>query len=131
MDQTRRTRQRELILETLRSVTSHPTADEIYGMVREKMPRISMGTVYRNLDLLTHSGEIRCLVHAGLQKRFDGNPEQHWHVRCRSCGRLGDARAACAFHPHAPGDVTADGFTIESMTMEFTGLCGSCRNGDT
>ena len=53
---TRMTRQRKLILEELRRMKSHPTADEIYSMVREKLPRISLGTVYRNLQLLTGPG---------------------------------------------------------------------------
>ena len=56
--QTRMTRQRMVILEELRKVKTHPTADELYAMVRTRMPRISLGTVYRNLDFLTESKEI-------------------------------------------------------------------------
>ena len=126
MSQTRMTRQRALILEALRNVTSHPTADEIYGMVREKMPRISLGTVYRNLDLLTSSGEIMCLDRAGAQKHFDGNPNPHYHVRCKRCGSIGDVHTAPAL-PSFSG-IDASGFTIENMEVEFTGLCDSCRN---
>lgn len=124
MSQTRMTRQRALILEVLRNVTSHPTADEIYGMVRAKMPRISLGTVYRNLDLLTNSGEILCLDRAGTQKHFDGNPNPHCHVRCKRCGRIGDVYSA----PDLPSfnNVRAMGFTIECMELEFTGVCDAC-----
>ena len=57
--QTRMTRQRAVILEELRKVKTHPTADELNSIVRERLPRISLGTVYRNLDFLADTGEIR------------------------------------------------------------------------
>lgn len=57
--QTRMTRQRAVILEELRKTATHPTADELYSIVRRRLPRISLGTVYRNLDFLADSGEIR------------------------------------------------------------------------
>lgn len=125
MSQTRMTKQRAVILEALRSVTSHPTADEIYGMVRKKLPRISLGTVYRNLDLLTSSGEIRRLDKAGVQKRFDGDMSPHHHVRCMVCGRVGDIHAPLRA-PEAPQDA-APGFTIHDVEMEFIGVCHQCR----
>lgn len=126
MSQTRMTRQRAIILETLRAVDTHPTADEIYGMVRKKMPRISLGTVYRNLELLTASGDIRRLDKAGAQKHFDGNVMPHHHVRCRLCGRIGDV-----FSPvPVPRVETAavPGFTLEAVDLEFVGVCDGCRN---
>lgn len=88
--QTRMTRQRAVILEELRKTKSHPTADELYSIVRERLPRISLGTVYRNLDFLADSGEIRRLEAAGSTKRFDGDISWHQHVRCLRCGRIGD-----------------------------------------
>ena len=71
--QTRMTRQRAVILEELRKVKTHPTADELYSIVRERLPRISLGTVYRNLDFLTESKEILKLESAGSIRRFDGD----------------------------------------------------------
>ena len=88
--QTRMTRQRAVILEELRKVKTHPTADELYSIVRERLPRISLGTVYRNLDFLADTGEIRRLEAAGTTKRFDGDISWHQHVRCIHCGRIGD-----------------------------------------
>ena len=58
----RMTRQREVILEELRKVNTHPSADEIYEMVRKRLPRISLGTVYRNLEILSKSGDIKKLI---------------------------------------------------------------------
>jgi Fur family transcriptional regulator, ferric uptake regulator len=86
----RMTRQRQVILEQLREVCSHPTADEVYGMVRRRLPRISLGTVYRNLEMLVKAGLIRRLDMAGRQRRYDGNVEHHYHVRCSRCGCVGD-----------------------------------------
>ena len=77
--QTRMARQRAVILEELRKLKSHPTADELYSIVRERLPRISLGTVYRNLDFLADSGEIRRLEAAGSTKRFDGDISNHQH----------------------------------------------------
>ncbi len=122
--QCRTTRQRLVILEKLRAVTSHPTADEIYAMTRERLPRVSLGTVYRNLDLLTRQGEIICLENAGFQKRFDGNTEPHYHVRCRRCGRVGDVMARFAM-PHTAG-ARAEGFTLTGARIEFEGICHAC-----
>ena len=74
----RMTQQRQVILEELRNVNTHPSADEIYEMVRKRLPRISLGTVYRNLEILCASGEIQKLEAGGSIKRFDGNPRNHY-----------------------------------------------------
>ena len=125
MSQTRMTKQRAVILEVLRNVHSHPTADEIYGMVRKKLPRISLGTVYRNLELLTNAGEIMRLDRAGIQKHFDGNIMPHHHVRCKRCGRIGDVSLPAAIP--AVNSVHAEDFTVHGMEVEFIGLCRECE----
>ncbi|MDL2314323.1 transcriptional repressor [Desulfovibrio sp. OttesenSCG-928-C14] len=122
---TRMTRQRALILEELRAVTTHPTADEIYDKVRAKMPRISLGTVYRNLDLLSEGSEILKLEYAGFQKRFDGNTVPHQHVRCLRCGRVGDVHPEVET-PSIPSNMDVPGFSIVSARVEFFGLCDAC-----
>jgi Fur family ferric uptake transcriptional regulator len=127
MTQTRMTKQRAIILEALRSVTSHPTADDVYRMVREKLPRISLGTVYRNLELLTGAGAILRLDRAGAQKRFDGNPMPHQHVRCRECGRIGDVFGDF-LEPSIEG-VSAPDFTVQGVEVEYIGTCRECAGG--
>ena len=69
----RMTRQRRVILEELRKVNNHPSAYEIYEFVRKRLPRISLGTVYRNLEILSESGDIQKLEPGCSLKRFDGN----------------------------------------------------------
>ena len=69
-----KTIQRQTICEELCKLTSHPTADELYDIVKKRMPQISLGTVYRNLEQLAECGVILKLETAGRQKRFAGNP---------------------------------------------------------
>lgn len=124
-DKMRMTKQRRLILDVLRSQNTHPTADVIYEMVRKKMPKISLGTVYRNLEILTAIGEIQTLELSGSQKRYDGIPNKHYHIRCLHCDRVDDA-------PIAPLQRLEDElyestvYTIMGHRLEFVGLCPEC-----
>ena len=121
----RMTRQREVILEELRKVNTHPSADEVYEMVRKRLPRISLGTVYRNLEILSESGDIQKLEPGCTLKRFDGNPSEHSHIRCIRCDRISDV-------PMIPGfeidleQVSASGFEITGHRLEFLGVCPQC-----
>lgn len=120
------TSQRLVILDELGKVTSHPTADEVYEMVRKVLPRISLGTVYRNLDILSDHGVIQKLHVGGTQMRFDGNPEQHYHIRCTSCGRVDDI---IVDPPHELDNLMheIDGYKITGCNVEFFGICENCR----
>ncbi|MBQ9451760.1 MAG: transcriptional repressor [Desulfovibrio sp.] len=123
--QPRMTRQRAIILEELRKLKSHPTADELYGIVRERLPRISLGTVYRNLDFLVENGDVICLESAGSTRRFDGDISAHQHVRCIYCGRIGDVATMC--EPPSVEGVYAEGFAnIHNSRVEYDGVCEIC-----
>lgn len=125
----RMTHQREMILEVVQKNQTHLTADEIYDMVRKKLPRISMGTVYRNLDILASCGSIKKLQPGYSQMRFDGNTRDHYHVVCMRCGKIGDA-------PIEPSDNTLENlenalgnltrYGIFGHNLEFIGLCPIC-----
>lgn len=127
--QCRLTKQRQVILEELRAVTSHPTANELYLMVRRRLPRISLGTVYRNLDILSESGVIRKLELSGNLKRFDGITDNHYHVRCTACGRVEDVRVDPIPMIEEIADKLVD-FEITNHRLEFFGLCPSCREAE-
>ncbi|MCW5209576.1 transcriptional repressor, partial [Desulfobulbus sp. US1] len=86
----RLTTQRQILLEELSKVKSHPTACELYEMVRRRLPRIGLGTVYRNLELMADSGMILKLELGGAQKRFDATTDPHYYVRCSVCGKMDD-----------------------------------------
>lgn len=120
------TNQRQVILEELRKVKTHPTANELYYMVRERLPRIGLGTVYRNLELLADAGVIQKINTAGSQKRFDGTPELHYHIRCEQCGRVDDIAMDCHDGLEKKAAL-ASSYTVTSHHVEFRGICGECR----
>jgi len=122
----RMTKQRQAILEELRKVKAHPTANEVYEMIRKRLPNISLGTVYRNLEILSENGMIQKLELAGTQRRFDGMKDFHYHARCVACGRVDDV----ALDLTAIIDESAMRLTdyeIISHRLEFIGLCPDCR----
>ena len=122
----RQTKQREAILDELCRATCHPTAVELHEMVRKRLPRISLGTVYRNLERLTEDGAIRKLESGNAQARFDGKREHHWHVRCVRCGGLSDLLET----PGAPdraGSPDLNGHLILGLRVEYVGVCPACK----
>ena len=122
----RMTRQRQVILEELRATDQHPSADDVYSRVKQKLPRISLGTVYRNLEILTELGEIQTIATAGNLKRFDGAAHNHYHMRCMTCDRLFDAPLdVCDALERALQDKTD--FRILSHQLEFVGICSKCQ----
>lgn len=121
----RMTRQRRIILRELRKVKTHPSADELYEIVRQYLPRISLGTVYRNLEMLSKIGEIRKIEVGGAIKRFDGNTTEHYHVRCMVCGRIEDVPESIQFDFGNRVDKTMH-YRILSHRLEFVGLCPVC-----
>ena len=124
----RLTKQRQTIIEELRGVTSHPTAFEIFEMVRARLPKISLGTVYRNLEILSESGIIQKLDTPGSRKRYDGVVENHYHVRCSMCGRVDDLRTNGALVSEESVQRLTD-YVIINHTLEFIGICPDC-NGE-
>lgn len=126
----RMTRQREIILQELRKVTSHPSADEVYLMVRKIIPKISIGTVYRNLELLFQRGDIAKIEISGSQMRFDGNPQKHYHISCVECSRIDDLDKDVVKRIDFNSDLIHD-FKIIGHTLHFSGICKNCSEGKT
>jgi Fur family transcriptional regulator, ferric uptake regulator len=122
----RMTAQRRIILEELKNVRTHPTAGEIYEIVRKRLPRISLGTVYRNLQILSEIGTIQKLEMAGTQKRFDGVVENHYHVRCIRCGRVDDVLMDSTPMINEALAEASD-YEILWHRLEFVGLCPQCK----
>jgi Fur family ferric uptake transcriptional regulator len=121
----RLTTQRQIILEELAKVSSHPTANEVYDMVRKRLPRIGLGTIYRNLELMAESGMIQKLEIGGNQKRFDATTIPHHHVRCAACGCVRDVH----IQPLRQLDTMAaeaSGYQISGHNIEFSGYCRDC-----
>ena len=121
------TQQRRVILEELRKVDTHPSADELYAMVRKRLPRISLGTIYRNLEILSETGQIRKLETGGHLKRFDGRADDHYHIRCLRCDRLADLLGHLGVDLNSRAKEFTD-FSLLGHKLEFIGVCSKCQH---
>lgn len=122
----RMTRQRKALLEVIQKGDSHPTADEVYHIVRKKLPHISLGTVYRNLDKLTEEGMLKKLEMGGSQRRYETKQDFHYHVRCLVCGKVDDVSIKFLSNLEKEAAIASD-YTITGHHLEFNGLCKKCR----
>jgi Fur family transcriptional regulator, ferric uptake regulator len=121
------TTQRQVILEELAKVTSHPTAGELYDQLRKRLPHISLGTVYRNLEIMADSGMIQKLETAGTQKRFDAVVANHYHVRCMVCDRVDDVGGETLRGLEEKIRGLSD-YIILGHRLEFVGMCPGCSS---
>ena len=119
-------RQREAILAYLHSTKEHPTAETVYSSLRETNPKLSLGTVYRNLNLLTEIGEIQKLSPGIGPDRFDGNPAPHYHFICSHCGSVLDLKVSGLDHINILAGQNFGG-SIEGHITYFYGTCPSCK----
>ena len=122
------TRQRQVILDEVTS-GCHLSADEIYEKVRRRLPQISMGTVYRNLDTLVSLGRIVRLQPEHPPMRFDGNTQDHYHVRCVHCGKVEDMKMDPLEEVLQNLEKSLDNLTqhgILGHRLDFMGLCRQC-----
>jgi len=124
----RLTIQRKIILEELRKMHDHPTADLIYERVRKRIPNISLGTVYRNLELLSSRGIIRRVDIAGRKRRYDAKTTEHAHIRCAICGRIVDVPGYENIQKIAHEISLTTGFTLILSEAEFVGICPECQS---
>jgi Fe2+ or Zn2+ uptake regulation protein len=124
----RLTAPRQLVLEAVRGSDAHPTAETVHQMVRGRLPRVSLGTVYRNLRLLVGQGLVKELP--GPHTRFDCNLSDHHHFTCLACGRIADVagplteRSSRALVSRV---ASAGGFSVTHHRIEFFGRCAACR----
>ena len=121
------TKQREVILDEIKRTSAHPTADQLYEMVRKKLPRVSIGTIYRNLEQLCRSGVIKKLNIASSQSRYDGNTENHYHVYCIDCGSVNDLHLKIAKRVENEAKNSSD-HEIFGHTILFWGRCKKCSD---
>ena len=121
----RMTQQREIILEELKKFNGHPSADELFVEVKKRLSRISLATVYRNLEILSEAGQVTKIEISGRQKRFDGELHHHNHVYCLGCHRVDNIE----LKKSSALDFKADdykGYAIDGYRIEFKGFCPDC-----
>lgn len=121
-------KQRELILNYVKSVSIHPSAEEVYKNIKQKLPNISLGTVYRNLDFLASKGYINKIKISDLTNIFDGNTNFHYHGICEKCGKVIDMKA----NYFKDLDIKMEqlvNMKILSHDIIFKVICSNCNNG--
>lgn len=122
-------RQREMILECVNSSMDHPTADTIYARVRAMDPKVSLGTVYRNLNLLSEMGQLRKVAVPGNSERFDHTLEDHAHAVCTQCGAVIDVMTGNL--PELLQSMSDDsGYSISRREVVLVGLCPDCQKAN-
>ena len=122
----RNTIQRSLVLEAVNQLQCHATADEIYEAIVKEHPHISRATVYRNLKLLSETGEIRKMEMPGGADRFDHQCHDHCHVRCEKCGRVFDVDME--YITGLEKNIKDQhGFSFTGYDILFRGICPDCQ----
>lgn len=118
----RYSRQRELIYQALCGTTEHPTADMVYQWLKPENPNLSLGTVYRNLNLLAEEGMVIRMPFP--VERYDANVKPHPHFRCRCCGAVSDLDLP--YDDALDARVNALGHQVEQHSVLFSGVCINC-----
>jgi Fe2+ or Zn2+ uptake regulation protein len=116
-----------MILETIRSTDTHPTADWIYHELKKRIPEISLGTVYRGCKVLVELGYIKKIPFGSTFDRFDARVEPHYHLVCEQCGCVKDIAMPQIESIDRRAEEVSD-FRITRHRIEFFGICDSCRN---
>ena len=120
-----RSKNRELILERLRMVNNHPTAEEVYLLIKSELPGIGLTTVYRNLEQLSEQGDIVKLD--GNVKRYDGDVDKHFHYRCPRCERVFDIDASDLIDSYNEFKYKSSSLGL-GLKLEFNKVCDKCKN---
>jgi Fur family peroxide stress response transcriptional regulator len=129
MAQTRYSKQRETIYDVLKTNPIHPSVDEIYSLVRQIIPDISLGTVYRNLNTLVEQKRIIC-INTNDKAHYDARIEPHYHFICKKCGKITDIEIDEYTVKNLINDVEKkSGNKLEYLDIKMSGVCFQCMEG--
>jgi Fur family peroxide stress response transcriptional regulator len=117
------TPQRLAILEFLEGNTRHPSAEEIFGAVKDRFPTMSFATVYNTLEALKARGKLLELTIDPARKRYDPNPENHHHLMCIRCGKIKDIFRTFELEI---SDKERGSYELVGSHVEFYGVCPKC-----
>ena len=118
--------QRRQIFEAVLGRNDHPTADQVYESVKDRVPGLSRTTVYRVLDALVTLGVIRRVHHPGASARYDGKIRRHHHLVCGQCHKVLDLDDAALSALPLPQQ-GLQGFEIDDYVVQFVGTCAQCK----
>ena len=122
----KRSKQRERILELLKSTGIHPSADWVYEKLKKEYNNLSLGTVYRNLSILNRQGHIKKIDFGSTFDRYDSNITEHHHFICEKCGSIKDITLPINKELYNRVDKMINSKT-ERHRIEFYGLCNNCK----
>lgn len=122
---TRETKQRRIVFETIKNTYSHPTADWIFEQVRDTLPKVSLGTVYRNLGVLKDEGLVREIYGSDRRAHYDADTSPHAHFICSSCDQIIDVRGVKSIDWQTLKDLV--GCDVTEQNVIFSGRCAHCR----
>ena len=122
----RNTNQRQLILEFIERSLTHPTAEQVFQSVRKKLPRISFGTIYRNLDVLEKQGSITGLKYSKEHVRYHAGSDDHYHFVCEHCDKIDDLEMNEMLDLNSQV-AKRHGLIINKHSLFFYGLCEDCK----
>ncbi|PIN88122.1 hypothetical protein COV12_00140 [Candidatus Woesearchaeota archaeon CG10_big_fil_rev_8_21_14_0_10_32_24] len=120
----RLTLQRKIILEYLQNVKTHPTAEEVFNNVKIKIPKITLATIYRNLQILAKEKQAERLEVNG-QFHFDGDLDPHIHFICKNCQIIKDLFYDDLVH-YFEKKMETSGFSIKNFKIQCEGICKNC-----
>lgn len=120
------TQQRIAVFDYLQTVEHHPTAEEVFFAVKQKLPKISLATVYKNLESLANCGAITKLTYGDAAARYDIRTDHHYHTRCLRCGKLSDLDAEAGDEFLAQIKPKSN-FTVKDYRLELLGFCAECN----
>jgi Fe2+ or Zn2+ uptake regulation protein len=126
----RLTDQRLAVFQYLKSVVSHPTAEEVYFSIKDRVSKVSLATVYNALETLVSCGLAAKLTFSGgISARYDWRTEPHSHTRCIRCGKIQDLKRMA--DPKLFEKISLDGFRVVGCNMELLGYCPTCAKTST
>jgi len=120
----RTTQQLVATYDALIAACDHPTAEQLLKRVRRQLPRVSLGTVYRNLEKLRAQGRLRVLHLGRGVARYDAVLTNHDHFFCEGCGVVADVEGAGASGTFAR--LSGEGYVVRTARVSLLGLCPSC-----
>lgn len=124
----RKSKQRDRILEVLQHTRSHPTANWVYDQLKEEFPSLSLGNVYRNLNILVEQGKVERLDFGSTFDRYEAKIDPHVHFVCESCGTIYDIDVPEALGQQLLRHVRENtDFEVTRQRMEVFGTCADCR----
>ena len=127
MKKIRHSKQRERIFEILKNTGIHPTANWIYNQLKNEFPNLSMGTVYRNLNILIEQGYVKKIDFASTFGRFEANIHPHYHFICEKCGAVKDLDMPIDKSLNEKVNQQTN-YQTKHHRIEFYGICDECKN---